>query len=78
MGSSLVAGWIAHITFWVLIVVGWDDLGPLRIGVLVAIWIGGLLGLSHIPFGAGLFVPLVAVLDIVLVFMVFKGDVRLH
>jgi hypothetical protein len=78
MGSSLVAGWIAHVAFWVLAVVGWDELGTVRVGVFAAIWIAGFLGLPHVPYGAGLFVPLVAVLDIVLVFMVFEGDVRLH
>ena len=40
---------------------------------VIAIWIAGFLGLPHVPYGAGLFVPLVAVLDIVLVFMVFEA-----
>jgi hypothetical protein len=34
-------------------------------------------GLRFIPYGAGLFSSFVAVLDIALVFTIFKGDVRL-
>jgi hypothetical protein len=34
-------------------------------------------GLPHVSFGAGLSTPLIAVLDIALVFLVFKGDIRL-
>ena len=34
-------------------------------------------GLPQVSFGAGLSTPLVAVLDVALVFIVFKGDIRL-
>jgi hypothetical protein len=34
-------------------------------------------GLPHVSFGAGLSTPSIAVLDIALVFLVFKGDIRL-
>ena len=74
-----MAGWIAHIGFWTLLIVGaWsEDLGPKSLGVCVVLWLAGVFGLPHVSFGAGLSTPLIAVLDIVLVFLVFKGDIRL-
>ena len=40
-------------------------------------WLAGFFGLPHLVLGAMLFSPYVAVLDIVLVFLIFKGDVKL-
>ena len=79
MGSVGIAAWIAHVTFWVLLVYGWfwDALGSKALGVLIFLWLTGMLGLPFIAYGAALFPPFVAVLDIALVFMIFKGDVRL-
>ncbi len=79
MGSAMVAGWIAHIAFWTVLIIGaWsEDLGPKTLGVFVVLWLAGMFGLPHVSFGAGLSTPFVAVLDIALVFLVFKGDIRL-
>ena len=79
MSSATVAGWIAHIVFWTLLVIGvWsEDIGPKTLAAFVIFWLGGMFGLPHVSFGAGLSTPLIAVLDIALVFLVFKGDIRL-
>jgi hypothetical protein len=79
MGSAMVAGWIAQAAFWTLLIIGaWsEDLGPKTLGLLVVLWLAGMFGLPHVSFGAGLSTPFVAVLDIALVFLVFKGDIRL-
>ena len=79
VGSAWVAAWLAHIAFWVLLVIGWvsKDLGLKGAAVFVVLWLAGLLGLSYVPYGAAVFPSVVAVLDIALVFMVFKGGVRL-
>ena len=79
MSSATVAGWIAHIVFWTVLIIGaWsEDLGPKSLAVFVVLWLAGMFGLPHVSFGAGLSTPLIAVLDIVLVFLVFKGDIRL-
>ena len=79
MSSATVAGWIAHIAFWTLLIVGaWsEELGPKSLVVCVVLWLAGVFGLPHVSFGAGLSTPFVAVLDIALVFLVFKGDIRL-
>jgi hypothetical protein len=80
MGSAGLAAWVAHIAFWVLLACGWfwDELGVPGIALLLFLWLAGLFGLPHVPYGPAMFSSFVAVLDIVLVFLIFKGDVRLH
>lgn len=79
MGSVGVAAWLAHVTFWGLLVYGWarHELGLRATVVFLFLWLAGLYGLPYIPFGAALFSSFVAMLDIALVFLIFKGDVRL-
>ena len=77
--SAGVAALIAQAAFVALLICGrW--LGELRwkaTAIFVGLWIAGFLGRPFIPNGPGLFPPFVAVLDIGLVFTIFKGDVRL-
>jgi len=40
-------------------------------------WTAGYFGLSYVGYGSALFPPYVAILDVVLVFLIFKSDVRL-
>lgn len=78
MGSIAVAGWIAVIGFWVLLVYGWavDELHAPAITVFLLLWAFARFGLPL--FGAdGFFITVVALLDIALVFIIFKGDVPL-
>jgi hypothetical protein len=78
MGSPAVAAFIGFWIFWILLAYGYaiSELSPKQIGAFLLLWIGGRVGLSYLPL-AGLFYPYVAVLDIALVFLIFKGDVRL-
>ena len=78
-GSIGVAVWIAQIAFWVLIAMGiaYGDLSTKAAAAFVAFWLVGYLGIPRIGWWAGsLVLSWVAVLDIALVFTVFKGDVR--
>ena len=79
MGSILVAAWIAQIAFWGLVLGGLisGDLSATRAAVFLILWLSALFGLPYLPNGAALFSPFVAALDIALVFIIFKGDVRL-
>jgi hypothetical protein len=78
--SAQVAALIAHAGFWLLLVYGWfwDEIGPRGLAVFVALWLAGWFGLRFVPYGEAIFPSYVAVLDIALVFLVFKGDVRLR
>lgn len=56
---------------------GWTSLGPKRISLFLMLWFAGWVDVRLLP-STGLFlVPYVAVLDIALVFSIFKGDVRI-
>jgi len=78
MGSQAVAAFIGFWSFWILLPYGYavDELSPKQIAAFLLLWIGGRIGLDYLPV-AGLFSPYVAILDIALVFAIFKGDVRL-
>lgn len=80
MSSVGLASLFAHVAFWLLLFYGWlsEDLTPRAAVILALVWLAGLLLLPYMPYGAALFSPAVAVLDIALVLTIFKGDVRLH
>jgi hypothetical protein len=77
--SAGVAALIAHGAFWVLLAYGWfwEEIGPRAIVIFLLAWIAGMFGLPLVPYGESMFSSFVALLDIVLVFLIFKGDVRL-
>ena len=78
IGSPAVAAFIAHATFWALLV-GGVVLGGLRVRsavVFAVLWVAGRYGLPYV-FAYDLFAPYVACLAIALVLVIFKGDVRL-
>jgi hypothetical protein len=80
MGSIAVAAFIGFWTFWILLPFGYfvGELSPKQIGLFLLLWIAGRFGLAHLPPPfPDLFSAYVAALDIALVFVVFKGDVRL-
>lgn len=76
--SSGIAALVAHVTFWILLAYGWfwEEFGLSGAAVFLALWAIGWLGLPYVAHAIP-FYSYVAVLDIVLVFMIFKGDVRL-
>ena len=80
-GSPLVAAFIAHAAFWILLLYGWawGDLKLRRIAVFLLLWVAALFGLPHVPYqpARAMFSSLVAALDIALVFIIFRGDVRI-
>jgi hypothetical protein len=78
MGSIAVAGWIAYVAFWILLVYGWavDELHRPAITIFLVLWIAGRFGLPYLGAGAFL-ITWVAVLDIALVFLIFKADIPL-
>jgi hypothetical protein len=80
MGSIALAAFVGFWAFWILLAYGYlvDELSPNQIATFLVLWIVGRLGLAHLPDPApALFSPYVASLDIAIVFVVFKGDVRI-
>lgn len=65
--------------FWAMLVAGWwvDELHLGAIAFFILLWVLGFVGLRSLSLG-GFFLPYVALLDVVLVFVVFKSDVRLR
>jgi hypothetical protein len=78
MGSIAIGGWIALVGFWFLLLYGWifDEVHGTAIALFIGLWLLGRFGLPLVG-AEGLFMTWVAVLDIALVFIVFKGDVPL-
>jgi hypothetical protein len=79
VGSPALASWIAHVAFWLLLVYGWmwDEIDAKLAAVFLSLWVAGLFGLPLIFTIGSFFSSFVAVLDIALVFIIFKGDLRL-
>ena len=80
MGSVGVAAWIARLAFPTLLLFGWrrGALGPKSTAVFALLGLVVWIGLPRMMPNGGLFVTsALAVLDIGLVFAVFKGDVRI-
>jgi len=80
MGSVALLPWIAHPVFCGLIISGWVTEEISRAGTLifVAAWVAGFFVQRLLLAGSLLFSSYVAILDIVLVLLVFKADVRLR
>ena len=81
VGSGAVAAWIAQGAFWVILILGvaYGEIRARGCVILCSLWGLGYFGLPRLSEFSGLFVTsYVAVLDIVLAFIVFKGDVRLN
>ncbi len=79
MGSTAVGAWIAHIAFWILLARGWatGELGAKGLAIAAAFWLAGFFFIPPAAFGASLFTPYVACLDVVLVMLIVRGDVPL-
>lgn len=79
MGSPAIASWIAHVAFWGLLAYGFalGELSLKRLAIFLILWLTGLIGLSQIPYdpARAMFPSYVALLDIALVFTIFKADV---
>jgi hypothetical protein len=81
VGSPAIAAWFAHALFWALLLYGWT-IAALKLkglAVFLLLWLTGRIGLPRVPYDpvAAMFSSFVAMLDIALVFVIFKGDVRL-
>ena len=79
IGSPGIAAFIAQAAFIGLMVWGWlsGELAWKALTLFALAFIVGFVGRTYLQFGALFFPPVVAIMDIVLVLMIFKGDVRI-
>jgi hypothetical protein len=80
MGSVTVAAVIARLALAILLPVGWvrGDVGLKSTIVFLALVTGAYVVFPRVSlYGDGLITSGLAVLDIALVFIIFKGDVRI-
>ncbi len=80
MGSVAAAAWIAWIAFPAILAAGWlrREVGIRTTVLFTAAAAAVYVVLPRtVPNGTAIITPAIAVIDIVLVLVVFKGDVRL-
>ena len=79
IGSPGIAAFIAQAVFICLMIWGWasGELAPKALASFAFIVIIGFVARSYVPYGNLFFPPAVAVVDIVLVLLIFKGDLRI-
>ena len=77
IGSTLVGSWIAHVAFWVLVGLAAKAAWWRIVGMFVALWMIGYVASGQIAALSLFFMSFVAVLDIALVFIVLRRDIRL-
>ena len=80
MGSPQIGQWIAVVAFPTLLILGYisDELKPRWIAAFAILGIAAWIELPRFPpSGVYLVAPVLGVLDIVLVLMVFKRDIRI-
>jgi hypothetical protein len=77
IGTPLVAAWLAHVAFWVLLALAAKAARWRILGVFLALWVIGYVASGQIAALSLFFMPFVAVLDIALVFIVLQRDIRL-
>jgi hypothetical protein len=73
---------IPFVLFWILLFLGRGELGLKWILILIGFWVGALAGMvwvDHVWPGAGrgIFMSLQGIVDVVLVLVIFKGDIRI-
>jgi hypothetical protein len=78
IGSPAIGAVLALWGFWAILAIGLlrGDLSVRGAAIFVMLWLVGFVGLRHVLSGM-LLVSYVAVLDIALVLVVFRGDVRI-
>ncbi len=63
--------------FWVLLYIGREELGCKGIAVSLATWLGLLVGCGLLGFHGHVFTAMQALLDIVLLLIIFGGDINI-
>ena len=78
MLTSGTAPVVAHLAFWALLGTGLalGEVGRKAAATLLVLWCAGFWASAYVPYGPELFPSVVALIDVGLVLLVFKGDLR--
>lgn len=68
---------LPFLVFWVIIFLGRSDLGWRGVMLCIGIWLALLFGLYYAGFSSYIFVAAQALLDCILLLVVFGGDIRI-
>ena len=74
-----LGGLIAQAVFWAALGIGWfmDELSTRAAVIFMILWAAGYSAAAYVPQGDYFFISFLAILDLVLVLMVFKENIRL-
>ena len=71
---------LPHVAFFVLLAAGWwlQELSLRRIGMFLVIWLVASAAVPMLPYGGLWMTALVSVLDVMLILMIFRRDIRIY
>ena len=69
---------IPFAAFWVLVIMGRGELGFKGVVFSIALWVGLLLGFTTLTVSPYWFVASQALIDAILIIVVFGGDIRIR
>ena len=69
---------LPHVVFWAVLAAGWymAELSYRQIGIALGLWIAAITLVPMAPYGGLWMTAIVALMDVVLILKVFKGDIR--
>jgi hypothetical protein len=68
---------VPFIVFWILLFLGRDELGLKAVCICIAVWMILLIGFMMLGISPYIFITLQSLFDIVLLIMVFGGDIKI-
>ena len=69
---------LPFVVFWVLMFVGRSELGFKGITFCIVIWVGLFLGFTKLSLPSYYFVAAQALIDAILILVIFGGDIRIR
>ena len=76
MSSQLLS--LPFVIFWIILFLARKELGIKWIGILIVVWAGLLMGFTFIEVSSYIFVIAESLIDIILILILFGGDIRIR